>query len=70
MTPEQSGKNERTKANYPISWRIAVPEEQLEFSLRPVMPNQELVLDPLIYWEGLSILKARAPENPSAGGLP
>ena len=52
MTPTSFWKSPATKANYPIGWEIAVPEEELRFTIRPVMPNQELVLAPLIYWEG------------------
>jgi len=52
MTPEASWKSKTTNANYPISWRVALPKEQLEFTLQPILPDQELALDPIIYWEG------------------
>src|SRR5689334_21485015 len=52
MTPETFWRSEKTKANYPIGWTIAVPSEQLEFNIRPILSNQELALDPLVYWEG------------------
>jgi predicted secreted hydrolase len=52
MTPEAFWKSKTTNANYPIGWRVAVPKEQLEFTIHPALPNQELVLDPIIYWEG------------------
>jgi predicted secreted hydrolase len=52
MTPTTFWKSEATKAKYPIGWQIAVPEEQLQFAIMPVLKNQELVLTPLIYWEG------------------
>ena len=52
MTPDAFWKSKTTKANYPIGWRVAVPKEQLEFTVRPVLPDQELALDPIIYWEG------------------
>jgi predicted secreted hydrolase len=52
MRPARFWRSEKTKANYPIGWRISLPAEQLDFTIRPTMPNQELVLDPLVYWEG------------------
>ena len=36
MTPDAFWKSERTKANYPIGWRVSVPGEQLEFMIRPI----------------------------------
>jgi predicted secreted hydrolase len=52
MTSDTFWQSPKTKANYPIGWRIAVPGERLEFTIRPIMPNQELALEPLVYWEG------------------
>lgn len=67
MTPETFWQSEKTKANYPIGWRIAIPKEQLAFTLRPVMPNQELALDPLIYWEGAFDLEGTRGGKPIHG---
>jgi predicted secreted hydrolase len=67
MTPETFWKSERTKANYPIGWRIALPKEQLAFTLHPIMPNQELALDPLIYWEGSFDLAGTRGRKPIKG---
>jgi predicted secreted hydrolase len=52
MTPISFWKSPRTKANYPIAWRVGVPKAQLDFTIQPVLENQELVFTPLIYWEG------------------
>lgn len=52
MTPEVFWKSKATGANYPIGWRVAVAKEELEFTLRPVLADQELALDPIVYWEG------------------
>ncbi|HEY2712403.1 MAG TPA: lipocalin-like domain-containing protein [Chthoniobacterales bacterium] len=41
-----------TKAKYPIAWHVKVPRMALEFEIRPVLENQELVFTPLTYWEG------------------
>ncbi len=52
LTPVRFWKSPKTKATYPIGWKIAVPDEQLQFELKPVLENQELVFTPLVYWEG------------------
>ena len=52
MTPTRSWKSPKTGATYPIAWKIAVPREQLAFTIAPVLDDQELVLAPIIYWEG------------------
>lgn len=52
MTPTSFWKSKTTSANYPIGWQIAVPREQLRFTIHPVLADQELVLAPIIYWEG------------------
>jgi predicted secreted hydrolase len=41
-----------TKAKYPIAWQVSVPRLALDFEIRPVLENQELVFTPLTYWEG------------------
>jgi predicted secreted hydrolase len=67
MAPETFWKSDKTKANYPISWRITVPQEHLAFTLLPVLPNQELVLPPLIYWEGAFDLEGTRGGKPLRG---
>lgn len=52
MTPTAFWKSSVTGANYPISWKVAVPQERLAFTIAPVLSNQELVLAPIVYWEG------------------
>jgi len=52
MRPLAFWKSPATKADYPVAWRIEVPKLQLDFTIKPVRQDQELVLPPLIYWEG------------------
>ncbi len=52
MTPRRFWKSKTTGAKYPVEWRVEVPERKLDFVVRPVLDNQELVLPPLTYWEG------------------
>jgi len=67
MTPEFFWKSQTTKANYPIAWRVAVSKEQLEFIIKPVLANQELVFSPLIYWEGAFDLIGTRANTPVRG---
>ena len=52
MSPTAFWKSSATGANYPISWKVAVPQEHLAFTIAPMLSNQELVLAPIVYWEG------------------
>ncbi len=67
MTPTRFWKSGKTEANYPIGWKIAVPAEQLEFELKPVMADQELVFTPLVYWEGALDVSGRRAGQPLGG---
>jgi predicted secreted hydrolase len=67
MTPESFWKSPVTKANYPIGWRVALPREQLEFRIEPMLSDQELVFSPLIYWEGAFDLIGRRAGKPIRG---
>ena len=52
MTPVQSWKSKANGAQYPVGWRITLPGQAAEFTIRPAVEDQELSLGPLTYWEG------------------
>lgn len=52
MRPTEFWESKVTHARYPIAWQIELPQRGLEFSIRPLIKNQELTLLPLAYWEG------------------
>ena len=52
LTPSKFWKSEKTTANYPVSWRVELPDRAADFSVKPLLENQELALLPLAYWEG------------------
>jgi predicted secreted hydrolase len=52
MVPTRFWKSTKTQANYPIGWEIKVPAMQLQFTIAPLLANQELVFTPPVYWEG------------------
>ena len=52
MTPTAFWKSSASGARYPISWRIVLPSQKAEFSVTPVLEDQELKLGAITYWEG------------------
>jgi predicted secreted hydrolase len=52
MTPTEFWKSDATGARYPISWRIALPAQRAEFTLKAALEDQELKLGAITYWEG------------------
>jgi predicted secreted hydrolase len=44
---------------YPSRWRVAIPSEQLELEVLPLLPDQELNLS-VRYWEGAVQINGRA----------
>ncbi len=52
MTATELWKSGVTSAQYPIGWRIELPEQNLQLTVSAVLKDQELALLPLAYWEG------------------
>jgi predicted secreted hydrolase len=52
MTPVASWKSKASGGQYPIGWRIAVPSQRAEFTIKAALDDQELKLGPITYWEG------------------
>ncbi|HEX8373236.1 MAG TPA: lipocalin family protein, partial [Chthoniobacterales bacterium] len=46
-----------TKATYPLDWQVNIPSAQLTFIARAQLPNQEMNLAPVVYWEGATELQ-------------
>lgn len=42
----------KTRAKYPLSWTIKIPEENLELKVKSLMTDQEIIFGPINYWEG------------------
>lgn len=52
LEPTGRWKSPATGADYPVAWRIGVPSLALEVDVRAALENQELLLQPITYWEG------------------
>ncbi|MDP2907138.1 MAG: lipocalin family protein [Nanoarchaeota archaeon] len=42
----------KTKAEYPLSWRIEVPSKNIDLKVKPLVKNQEMLFGTINYWEG------------------
>jgi predicted secreted hydrolase len=52
MTPTGFWKSTATGAQYPIGWRIVLPGQRAEFTIKAALEDQELKLGTITYWEG------------------
>jgi predicted secreted hydrolase len=52
MTPAGFWKSNATGAQYPTAWRIVLPGERAEFTIKAPLEDQELKLGAITYWEG------------------
>ena len=42
----------KTKAKYPVAWKITIESLDLELRIAARFPTQELAIAPVSYWEG------------------
>lgn len=53
----------KTGGRYPIAWEVAIPSLDLRLSVSTPVENQELVLKPIAYWEGvIDVAGQRGPQ--------
>lgn len=52
LKPIESWRSGKSAGNYPIRWTIAIPKLDLNLEVRAAIPDQELNLEPISYWEG------------------
>lgn len=55
-----------TGAVYPAGWKIKIPSIDLTLNVRPLIPNQELVVS-YVYWEGAVFSEGRIGDVPVRG---
>ncbi len=53
LAPLQDWTSKDTGGRYPIAWELTVPKLNLKARITTPLPSQELVLQPVAYWEGL-----------------
>jgi predicted secreted hydrolase len=52
MTRVESWKSKASAVDYPIGWRVVLPAQGLDFTIKAALEDQELKLGPITYWEG------------------
>jgi predicted secreted hydrolase len=52
LVPGRSWRSEHTGGDYPVEWKLRIPKLDLELEVTAAMDAQELVLQPIAYWEG------------------
>ncbi len=53
MTPVKFWQSTKTRAKYPIGWRVEVPTLAIDLEITTPVESQELALTPVAYWEGM-----------------
>ncbi len=70
VQPLGSWTSERSGATYPSGWHVAVPSEELDLVLEPVVLDQELdtrATTGVVYWEGAQVVSGTRAGEPIAG---
>lgn len=52
LTPTKFWRNQDRTGNYPVAWRIEIPKLDLDLQVTATKEDQELRLQPVVYWEG------------------
>ncbi len=52
LVPGRVWNSRETGGDYPVEWKIRIPKLGLELEVEAALDGQELVLNPIAYWEG------------------
>jgi len=53
MTPlEDKWTSPKSKAGYPLAWKIKIPEKNIEMNIKAMIRDQEMLFGSINYWEG------------------
>jgi predicted secreted hydrolase len=63
----QTWKNPRTGVSYPIQWRAEIPSLAVSLQISAAIPNQELQLATVSYWEGATVVEGTSEGKPVRG---
>jgi len=53
LTPESFWTSPVSHGRYPIAWKLSIPRLGIALRITTPLSNQELVVNPIVYWEGL-----------------
>ncbi len=66
----QHWKSPNSGADYPMKWKVAVPQEGIELAIAPAFPDQELITNRstrITYWEGAVQINGTTRGKPVSG---
>ena len=67
LTPVRFWTSRATGARYPVAWDAEVPSLSLTLRIEAAMDDQELVLAPIAYWEGMIRVTGTRKDKPVTG---
>ncbi len=67
LSPGGPWKSGATGASYPLSWKLGIPKLKLTVQITTPVPNQELALGAISYWEGLIEVRGARASAPVTG---
>ncbi|MEA3211057.1 MAG: hypothetical protein QOE70_4114 [Chthoniobacter sp.] len=67
LQPRDYWTSKATGARYPMAWDLSVPALDLRVRITTPVENQELVLNPIIYWEGVIDIDGTRASQPVRG---
>lgn len=67
MQPLKFWTSPETGATYPVTWRIHIENPDMELAVTTPLDAQELVLDPISYWEGMIEAEGTRDKHPVHG---
>lgn len=63
-------KSPKSDANYPMKWKVTIPNQQIELEIIPAFPEQELITNRstrVTYWEGAVSVTGTFKQSPVSG---
>ncbi len=63
----QTWRRGRSGPEYPIAWEASIPAHDLQLTVEAVLPNQELHLGEIAYWEGTVRIRGTRGQTPIRG---
>jgi predicted secreted hydrolase len=64
---QESWTSPKSRAVYPLAWKIKIPAKNLELNLTARIDNQEMLFGPINYWEGPLTVSGRFGQKNVAG---
>jgi predicted secreted hydrolase len=64
LEPGTTWTSPATGGKYPVAWKIRIPAREVELDLAAAFPEQELVFQPVTYWEGAIRAAGRRGKTP------